>query len=372
MLVQVRRRAGVEACAGGARSASRTGSSWAGRTGRLVEVPGRAGSRPGGGLRGRGFASSSPRTPTRAPAPHSPRTAACGSPSSADPSDRSGVTCGHLALSKEGSRGENPPRGTHAIGFAMFAGGMTLLVYGIAQAIQMGNCGTDEYGTARSGPPAPSGFGPMIVLTIAGTFVALGGAALRSSLMGLILAVVAAVCAGVVLGIVDLDEADSRPGLEIVAAVTAPMVLFAVPFTGRAARRERDAPAVPPRVRGAAVTAPAAAASTFTRRRPGQRALTGRRRRDRRPAAPARSAAAVRAARRGRVRGTAQADPRGTVGARIHDHLRAARRPRRGLRRVPPHARGRAGGPSSRVRLGDTADGPGGGLLQSRATSPAS
>ena len=31
-----------------------------------------------------------------------------------------------------------------AIGFALFAGGLTFLAYGIAQAIENGNCGTDR------------------------------------------------------------------------------------------------------------------------------------------------------------------------------------------------------------------------------------
>ena len=141
-----------------------------------------------------------------------------------------------------------------AIGFAMFAGGMTLLVYGIAQAIQMGNCGTDEYGRSI-GPACPSGFGPMIVLTIAGTFAAVIGllVAARSGglVMGLIGAAVVAALAGVVLGIVDLDDGDSRPGFEIIAAVMAPVVLFAVPAIRYTPRRAPiDVPAMEP------VTAP--------------------------------------------------------------------------------------------------------------------
>jgi hypothetical protein len=141
-----------------------------------------------------------------------------------------------------------------AIGFAMFAGGMTLLVYGIAQAIQMGNCGTDDTGRSL-GPPCPSGFGPMIVLMIAGTFVAIIGVAVAARsgglVAGLIGSAVVAVLAGVVLGIVDLDDADSRPGFEIIAAVMAPLLVFAVPGIRYSARRApTDVPAMAP------VTAP--------------------------------------------------------------------------------------------------------------------
>ena len=40
------------------------------------------------------------------------------------------------------------------IGFALAAGGLTFLVYGITQAIEVGSCGTDEYGNSV-GPPCP-------------------------------------------------------------------------------------------------------------------------------------------------------------------------------------------------------------------------
>jgi hypothetical protein len=134
-----------------------------------------------------------------------------------------------------------------AIGFAMFAGGMTLLVYGIAQAIETGNCGTDEYGNSI-GPSCPSGFGPMIVLMILGTFVAIIGVAVAARSGGLVAgfvgaAIVAAV-AGVVLGIVDVNDADSRPGFEIIAAVLVPVALFAVPAVR--VRRGRATPFTAP------------------------------------------------------------------------------------------------------------------------------
>ena len=70
-----------------------------------------------------------------------------------------------------------------------------------------------------------------------GTFLALAGAALASSLVRFILPIIVAVCAGVVLGFLDVNETDTRPGLEIIAVVAAPMVLFTVPFVGK--RRAR-------------------------------------------------------------------------------------------------------------------------------------
>jgi hypothetical protein len=113
------------------------------------------------------------------------------------------------------------------IGYLLFAGGMTFFIYGIAQAIQTGNCGTD-FAVA-----CPSGFGPMILLTILGVFMAIAGvsvAAVSGSVVArLVLAAIVASLAGVVLGIVDLDDGDSRPGLEIVAAVLAPVALLSFP-----------------------------------------------------------------------------------------------------------------------------------------------
>lgn len=122
------------------------------------------------------------------------------------------------------------------IGIGAAAAGLTTLTYGIAQAIENGSCGVDEYGNVL-GAPCPDGFGPMIVLMVFGSFVALAGAALASSLVRFILPSIIAVCAGVVLGLLDVNEQDTRPGLEIVAVVAAPMVLFTVPFVGRRRRR---------------------------------------------------------------------------------------------------------------------------------------
>jgi hypothetical protein len=122
------------------------------------------------------------------------------------------------------------------IGLGAAAAGLTALTYGIAQAIENGSCGVDEYGNVL-GAPCPDGFGPMIVLMVVGSFLALAGAALASSLVRFIFPIVIATCAGVVLGFLDVNETDTRPGLEIIAVVAAPMVLFTVPFVGR--RRAR-------------------------------------------------------------------------------------------------------------------------------------
>ena len=130
-----------------------------------------------------------------------------------------------------------------AAGFAVFAGGLTFLVYGIAQAISIGSCGSSSNGLSY-GPSCPSGMGPLILLMILGTFAALigaGVASVRSSRGGVavlggvgrfIAALIVGVVAGVVLGFVDLHSDDTRPGLEIVAAVVVPLLLFAVPAIG--------------------------------------------------------------------------------------------------------------------------------------------
>jgi hypothetical protein len=118
------------------------------------------------------------------------------------------------------------------IGLGAAAAGLTALTYGIAQGIEIGSCGVDEYGTVL-GAPCPDGFGPMIALMVLGTFVAIAGAALASSLVRFILPIIIAVCAGAVLGLVDVHAADTRPGVEIIAVVAAPMVLLTVPFVGK-------------------------------------------------------------------------------------------------------------------------------------------
>jgi len=139
-----------------------------------------------------------------------------------------------------------------AIGFALFAGGLTFLVYGISQAIENGSCGTNSYGNSV-GPSCPSGMGPMILLMVVGTFVALIGAgiasvgsrdelAVRGGVGRFIVALTVAVIAGVVLGFVDVDSEDTRPGLEILVAVIAPLALFALPGVGRVAARATAPP----------------------------------------------------------------------------------------------------------------------------------
>lgn len=124
------------------------------------------------------------------------------------------------------------------IGYLLFAGGLTFFIYGIAQAIQTGSCG--DYG-----PSCPSGFGPLILLTILGTFMAIAGAAVAAvglAVVGrLVVTAIVAALAGVVLTIVDLHADDSRPGLEIVAAVLVPLALFSFPGP-KAGERRRPGP----------------------------------------------------------------------------------------------------------------------------------
>jgi hypothetical protein len=123
-----------------------------------------------------------------------------------------------------------------AIGFAAFAGGLTFLVYGIAQAIDNGSCGSSSSGYS-SGPPCPSGFGPMIALMVLGTFVGLIGMGIAAGgargVGRFITALAVGVVAGVVFGIIDLHADDTRPGLEIVVAVVAPLLIFTLPGMSR-------------------------------------------------------------------------------------------------------------------------------------------
>ena len=127
------------------------------------------------------------------------------------------------------------------IGYLLFAGGLTFFVYGLAQSMRAGSCG--GYRAA-----CPSGFGPMIVLMVLGVFVALIGAAVASVSGGvvarLVLSGIVAVIAGVVLGFVDLDDDDSRPGLEVVIAVLGPLAVLSLPGPAAREKRHRPAPAV--------------------------------------------------------------------------------------------------------------------------------
>jgi hypothetical protein len=105
--------------------------------------------------------------------------------------------------------------------------GLTFFVYGLQQAITTGNCGND-YGVS-----CPSGTGPMIVSMTFGMFVALAGAAIAGVILRFIPVIFISVIAAVVLGFVDLNDADTRPGLEAFAAVVVPLVLICVPALGR-------------------------------------------------------------------------------------------------------------------------------------------
>jgi hypothetical protein len=130
-----------------------------------------------------------------------------------------------------------------AIGLVLATAGLTCLVYGLAQAIEGGSCG--GYRTA-----CPAGTGPMILLMILGAFIALGGAALAGVFARFMVVFSIALIAGVVFGVVDLDDTDTRPGYEILVAVIAPMVLIALPGVGRTrerpAVRMRPGPQAPP------------------------------------------------------------------------------------------------------------------------------
>jgi hypothetical protein len=123
-----------------------------------------------------------------------------------------------------------------AIGFAAFAGGLTFLVYGIAQAIANGTCGSSSTGNSV-GPPCPSGFGPMIALMVLGTLVAIIGLGVAAGgprgVARFITVLVVGVIAGVVFGIVDLHADDTRPGIEIVVAVVAPLLVLTLPGLSR-------------------------------------------------------------------------------------------------------------------------------------------
>jgi hypothetical protein len=79
----------------------------------------------------------------------------------------------------------------------------------------------------------------MIALMVVGTFVAIIGAALAGRALRLIAVILVAALAGVILGFVDLHDDDTRPGLEIVAVVVAPMLLFTLPGLGQRKRRAR-------------------------------------------------------------------------------------------------------------------------------------
>jgi hypothetical protein len=147
------------------------------------------------------------------------------------------------------------------LGLGLFAGGFTFFAYGLAQAIENGSCGTDRAGNTV-GPPCPSGFGPMIGLMVVGVFAAFAGSWLfasrrRGMSVGLavlggmarfFVALLLVAAAAVVVGAVDFHDADTRPGMEIVAFVAATVLLLTVPgmLSAGAPRPAAPAPAAAP------------------------------------------------------------------------------------------------------------------------------
>ena len=157
-------------------------------------------------------------------------------------------------------------------------------------------------------------------------------------------AVVAAVYAGVVLGIVDLDDGDSRPGLEIIAAVDgaggAVRVAGPYRYTPRAGR-----PPTCQRLGRDGAAGHVRDAAPHARGRDADQ-IAG-------AAAPARPAAQLGAARRGRLQGNAASRSwRSCRSARAGDDDRAGRGPGSLLRRVQrPCARSGRKNTDERLRL---------------------
>jgi uncharacterized membrane protein (UPF0136 family) len=176
-----------------------------------------------------------------------------------------------------------------AVGLALLAGGLTFLTYGIAQAVDNGSCGTSSSGRSV-GPPCPSGFGPMILLMVLGTFAAFAGSSVFASrerglglavvggMVGFFAATVVCALAGVVFGIVEVHPDDTRPGLEIVAVVAATVLLTAIP----ALLRSRGAPvraapvAVATGIAGLGPAPPPAAAAGASASAPRERTSPGK------------------------------------------------------------------------------------------------
>ena len=130
-----------------------------------------------------------------------------------------------------------------AIGLVLATGGLTFFVYGLQQAIENGSCGTSDSGTYYG--PCPSGTGPMIALMVLGMFVALAGAAIAGVIVRFVIVIFISSAAAFVLGFVDINPDDTRPGLESLVAVLAPMLLIVVPGVGR---RRHNARVVPPQM----------------------------------------------------------------------------------------------------------------------------
>ena len=130
-----------------------------------------------------------------------------------------------------------------AIGMVLATGGLTFFVYGLEQAIQNGSCGTSDSGVYYG--PCPDGTGPMIASMVFGMFVALAGAAIAGVILRFVFVIFISIAVALVLGFVDLNDADTRPGLEALVAVLAPMVLIVVPGLGK---RRSNARVVPPQM----------------------------------------------------------------------------------------------------------------------------
>ena len=144
------------------------------------------------------------------------------------------------------------------IGFALLAFGLTCLCYGIAQAIEIGSCGTDRYGRSV-GPTCPSGTGGMIGMMVGGAFISIFGSgflAIRGRpgesttalgfgagiAVGQLMFWLGAIVAGglsVYFAITDLHEDDTRPGMEIVYVVAGTLAAFALIGSLLGARRKQ-------------------------------------------------------------------------------------------------------------------------------------
>src|SRR4029079_14141901 len=82
-------------------------------------------------------------------------------------------------------------------------------------------------------PTCTSGVAAMILLMVLGTIVALIGAAIAGVIVRFVPTLLVAVGAAVVLGIVDQNPDDTRPGYEVLLAVLIPLALFTLPGVGR-------------------------------------------------------------------------------------------------------------------------------------------
>lgn len=132
------------------------------------------------------------------------------------------------------------------VGLGLLSAAITADAYGIAQLIEIGNCGTSRHGQIV-GPPCPSGTGEMIVLMVLGSFVGIFGAGIYASRgdpdgggggglgMGIAVgqlrfwaAAIFASGAAVFIGVTDLHEDEFRPGMEIFAAGAGSVVVVQV------------------------------------------------------------------------------------------------------------------------------------------------